>query len=67
MEYINLKHRFKIQYEFTGHFGDREFIVYAETLNEARQKATEYFRVRKQDKDKLEVHYGYSGTPERAG
>lgn len=68
IQYINKKHKYREEEIFSAYLeGNEPVAVYAESLNQARQIATEFFKIKKRDKEKLQVIYGYPSTSERAG
>lgn len=68
VQYINKKHKYREEGVFTAFLEDHDPVaIFAESLNQARQIATEYFKIKKKNKDKLEVIYGYPNSSERTG
>lgn len=54
MEYINRKKVLDNLYEV--HFNKQAFLVYARSLQAAKQKSIEYLRVKKKDYESINIH-----------
>ena len=68
IQHINKKHKYREEDVFTAFLEDHEPVaIFAESVNQARQVATEHFKIKKRNKDKLEVIYGYPNPSERTG
>ena len=68
IQHINKKHKYREEEVFTAFLEDHEPVaIFAESVNQARQIATEHFKIKKRNKDKLQVIYGYPNTSKRTG